>query len=78
MAVVELADDGFVRRRELAARFPSSGERNLVKASGHLARQGLLLERRGTDGAVYLALTGEGWRTLGGERAPGSTQLADG
>jgi hypothetical protein len=63
-AVVDLGDDGFVPRRALATRFPRHGERDLVKATQRLARSGLLLERRAPDGAIYLALSGEGWRQL--------------
>ena len=32
------------------------------------ARQDLVLERRGPDGQVYLALTAEGWRALRSSR----------
>lgn len=32
------------------------------------ARRGLVLERRGPDGQVYLALTAEGWRALRSSR----------
>ncbi len=65
-AIVELADDGFASRAELAARLPRLSRRDLTKAYGRLARQGLVLERRAPDGAIYLALTGEGWRVVRG------------
>ncbi|HEY8809167.1 MAG TPA: hypothetical protein VIM28_04005 [Solirubrobacterales bacterium] len=35
---------------------------------GQALRRGLLLERRGPDGQVYLALTSEGWRVLRSSR----------
>jgi hypothetical protein len=64
-AIAEVADDGFAPRRRLKASFPRAGQRDLAKAGSRLARRGLVLERRGPDGAIYLALTGEGWRALG-------------
>jgi hypothetical protein len=63
-AVVELADDGFCLRRELVPRFRGLGERELRKSIARAERHGLLLERRGPDGRLYLALTGEGWESL--------------
>jgi hypothetical protein len=60
-AVVELADDGFCERRELARRFSRLGARELRGSIGRAVRRGLLLERRGPDGRLYLALTSEGW-----------------
>ncbi len=63
-AIVDLVDDGFATRSALAARLPRFSRRDLTKAYGRLASRGLVLERRGPDGATYLALTGEGWRAL--------------
>jgi hypothetical protein len=63
-AVVDLADDGFCWRRELVPRFRGLGERDLRKSIARAVRHGLLLERRGPDGRLYLALTGEGWESL--------------
>ena len=60
-AIVELADDGFCRRSELASRFPKLGERDLRRALRRAVAQGLVLERRGPDGAFHVALTSEGW-----------------
>lgn len=68
-AVVELADDGFYRRRELVPRFGGLGERQLRRSIARAVRNGLLLERRGPDGRSYLALTGEGWELLRGVRS---------
>ncbi|HEY0391512.1 MAG TPA: hypothetical protein VGC63_07380 [Solirubrobacterales bacterium] len=65
-AIVELADDGFCLRRELFARFPGRAERTLQRSVARTARHGLVLERRGPDGASYLALTSEGWKVLRG------------
>ena len=60
-AVVELADDGFCRRRDLVLFFRGLGERQLRRSIQRAARQGLLLERRGPDGRAYVALSSEGW-----------------
>lgn len=60
-AVVALADDGFCRRGELARRFPRLGERDLRRAVRRAVSQGLVLERRGPDGAWHVAVSSEGW-----------------
>lgn len=60
-AIVALADDGFCRRSELARRFPRLGERDLRRAIRRAAAMGLVLERRGPDGAFHLAVSSEGW-----------------
>jgi hypothetical protein len=60
-AVVELADDGFCERRQLAVRMRAFGERQLMKSIARIARRNLVLERRGSDGKNYVALTSEGW-----------------
>lgn len=59
-AIVDLADDGFCDRRELALHMRRFGERDLVKSLGRAARRNLILERRNA-GKVYIALTAEGW-----------------
>ena len=59
-AVIDLADDGFCLTRELVPRFRGLGERELRRSIARAVRQGLLLERRGPDGRLYLALTVEG------------------
>jgi len=60
-AIVELADDGFCRRRDLVPLFRGLGERQLRRSVQRATRLGLLLERLGPDGRIYLALSGEGW-----------------
>ena len=59
--IVELADDGFCRRGELAQRFPRLGARDLHRALRRAVAQGLVIERRGPDGAFHLAVSSEGW-----------------
>jgi hypothetical protein len=68
-AVAEIADDGFCPTATLGSRFPKLGHRDLVRLRKRAVGQGLLLERRGPEGQVHLALTSEGWRAL---RAPDS------
>jgi hypothetical protein len=60
-AIVVLADDGFCRRGELAQRFPRLGARDLHRALRRAVAQGLVIERRGPDGAFHLAVSSEGW-----------------
>ena len=67
-AVAEAVDDGFCPASQLPSRFPKLSHRDLVRLRGRAARRGLLLERRGPDGQVYVALTGEGWEALRSSR----------
>ena len=60
-AIVDLADDGFCRRSELALRFPRVGARDLGRALRRAIALGLVIERRGPDGAFHLAVSSEGW-----------------
>jgi hypothetical protein len=60
-AIVALADDGFCRRGELAQRFPRLGERDLRRGVRRAVTLGLVLERRGPDGAWHVAVSSEGW-----------------
>jgi hypothetical protein len=66
-AIVELADDGFCKRRALIPLFPKLGERDLRRSIRRAVALGLVLERRGPEGDLYLALTGEGWELLRSE-----------
>ncbi|MGN6216678.1 MAG: hypothetical protein ACTHN7_06950 [Solirubrobacterales bacterium] len=60
-AIVELADDGFCKRRELALRFPGLSERDFRRALRRAVALGLVIERRGPDGGFHLAVSSEGW-----------------
>lgn len=60
-AIVDLADDGFCRRGELAQRFPKLGARDLRRALRRAIAQGLVIERRGPDGGFHFAVSSEGW-----------------
>jgi hypothetical protein len=67
-AIAEAVDDGFCPAASLIPQFPKLSHRDLVRLRGQAVRRGLLLERRGPDGQVYLALTSEGWRALRSSR----------
>lgn len=69
-AVVAIADDGYCRRRDLAARFPLLGERDLRRAVKRAVALGLVLERRAADGTFHVAASSEGWSLLRGETDP--------
>ncbi|MFP5388344.1 MAG: hypothetical protein ACLGG5_03480 [Thermoleophilia bacterium] len=63
-AVAAAADDGFCLASSLLPNFRGLSHRDLVRLRGRAVRNGLLLERRGPDGRLYLALTSEGWQAL--------------
>jgi hypothetical protein len=69
-AVAESVDDGFCLAAELDFRFSRLSHRDLVRLRKRAVRRGLLLERRGPDGRIYLALTSEGWRALRSRERP--------
>lgn len=60
-AIVDLADDGFCRRSDLALRFPGLSERDLRRALRRAVALGLVIERRGPEGGFHLAVSSEGW-----------------
>lgn len=68
-AIAEAVDDGFCSLAALVPRFRKLGHRDLLRLQKRAARRGLILERRGPDGQIYLALTSEGWRALRSSRA---------
>lgn len=67
-AIAGAVDDGFYAAPTLATHFPKLSHRDLVRLRNQALRDGLLLERRGPDGKLYLALTTEGWRALRADR----------
>jgi hypothetical protein len=68
-AIAETVDDGFCPIATLAQRFPKLGRRDLRRLQNRAARRGLVMERRGPDGRLYLALTSEGWQELRSSRS---------
>ena len=67
-AIAEAVDDGFCPVSNLVSQLPKLSHREFVRLRGQAQRRGLLLERRGPNGQVYLALTSEGWRALRSSR----------
>jgi hypothetical protein len=63
-AVADSVDDGFCPAAELDSRFPRLSHRDRARLRKRAVSHGLLLERRGPDGRVYVALTSEGWQAL--------------
>jgi len=68
-AIAETVDDGFCPMPALAQRFPRLGRRDLRRLQNRAAGRGLVMERRGPDGRLYLALTSEGWQELRSSRS---------
>jgi hypothetical protein len=68
-AIVKLADDGFCGRSALIPLFPKLGECDLRRSIRRAVMLGLVLERRGPDGGLYLAASGEGWELLRSKQA---------
>ena len=60
-AIAGVADDGFCRRAELRTRLRPLGEGELRRSLRRAVAHGLVLERRGPDGGIYVALSSEGW-----------------
>lgn len=60
-AIVALTDDGYCRRSDLERSFPRLGSRDLRRAVRRAVAQGLVIERRGPDGAFHVAVSSEGW-----------------
>jgi hypothetical protein len=71
-AIAGVADDGFCRWAELRMRLRPLGERELRRSIRRAVARGLVLERRGPDGGMYVALSSEGW-----ELARSSQPLGD-
>jgi hypothetical protein len=67
-AVAESVDDGFCPATDLGSRFPRLSHRDQARLRKRAVRHGLLLERRGPDGRIYVALTSEGWQALRSDR----------
>ena len=64
--VVAEADDGFCASGLVLQRLSEHDQGAARRGLRRAIRQGLLIERRGTDGRSYLSASAEGWRTLRG------------
>jgi hypothetical protein len=63
-AIVELAGDGYCPVPELFPRLPRRTHADRRRALNRSVNRGLVLERRGPDGRVHVAVASEGWRRL--------------
>jgi len=68
-AIVELAGDGYCLVPELLRVLPKRTHADRRRAVKRAVNHGLLLERRGPDGRVHVAVASEGWRQLRGRAA---------
>jgi hypothetical protein len=63
-SIVELAGDGYCLLTDLLSSLPKSGHADRRRAVHGSTNRGLVIERRGPDGRVYVAVASEGWRRL--------------
>jgi hypothetical protein len=63
-AVVSLAGDGYCLQADLLSSLPKFGHADRRRAVHRSINRGLVIERRGPDGRVYVAVASEGWRQL--------------
>ena len=68
--IVDQADDGFCASELVIGRLEDHDAKAARSGLRRAIRRGLLIERRGSDGRRYVALSSEGWRLrLTGETA---------
>lgn len=63
-AIVELAGDGYCLVPELVLTLPKRSHADRQRALKRSINRGLVLERRGPDGRMHVAIASEGWRQL--------------
>jgi hypothetical protein len=63
-SIVELAGDGYCLVPELLLTLPRRSHRDRDRALKRSINRGLVLERRGPDGRMHVAVASEGWRQL--------------
>jgi hypothetical protein len=63
-AIVEVAGDGYCLAADLLPSLPRRTHRDRQRALRRSINRGLVLERRGPDGRLHVALASEGWREL--------------
>jgi hypothetical protein len=63
-SIAELAGDGYCLVPELLLTLPRRGHRDRHGAVRRSINRGLVLERRGPDGRMHVAIASEGWRQL--------------
>jgi hypothetical protein len=63
-SIVELAGDGFCLVSELLPSLPKRSHADRRRAVHRTVNGGLVIQRRGPDGRVHVAIASEGWRQL--------------
>jgi hypothetical protein len=63
-SIVELAGDGYCLLTDLLSSLPKFGHADRRRTVHRSTNRGLVIERRGPDGRVYVAVASEGWRRL--------------
>jgi len=63
-SIVELAEDGYCLVPELMRVLPKLSHADRRRALNRSINRGLVLERRGPDGRMHVAVASEGWRQL--------------
>jgi hypothetical protein len=63
-SIVELAGDGYCLVAELLPSLPKRTHADRRRALNRSVDRGLLIERRGPDGRMRVAVASEGWRQL--------------
>jgi hypothetical protein len=63
-AIVDLAGDGYILVSDLLRVLPKRTHADQHRAVNRAANKGLVLERRGPDGRMHVAVASEGWRQL--------------
>ena len=63
-AIVELAGDGYCTVSELLPSLPRRTHADRRRALNRSVNRGLVIERRGPDGRLFVAVASEGWRRL--------------
>jgi hypothetical protein len=68
-AIVDLVGDGYCLVPELLPVLPKRTHVDRRRALNRAIDKGLVLERRGPDGRMHVALASEGWRQLRAQAA---------
>jgi hypothetical protein len=63
-AIVDQAGDGYCLIADVLPSLPKSGHADRRRALNRSVNRGLVLERRGPDGRMHVAVASEGWRQL--------------
>jgi hypothetical protein len=67
--IVDLAGDGYCPVAEVIRSLPKLSHADRRRAVKRAVNAGLVIERRGPDGRVHVAVASEGWRQLRGRAA---------